>query len=376
MANGYQTAVYYFPNWHVDEANERFHGKNWTEWELLKCARPRFEGHIQPKIPLWGYEDEADPRVMAKKIDAAAENGIDCFLFDWYWFEDRSFLSRCLEEGFLKAENVGKIKFALMYANHRYWGNNHPARALHAPEHLLGCEVDEATFVKATDYCIEKYFSSPSYWRVDGKLYYSIYELSTLIKSLGGLENCKRVLDGFRERVRKAGLGEMHINAILFNVRVLPEEGMLSSPDAQMQYLGIDSCGTYCWAHHEPFDFPKHSFEKIKQKVKADFEKYDAEYKTVYYPNVTVGWDPSPRTVQSDVYANYGYPFTGILEVSPKQFEESLEMLKQMLSKREEKDRIITVNAWNEWTEGSYLEPDTVNGYAYLEEIKRVFGKA
>lgn len=69
MANGFQTAAYYFPNWHVDPANERFHGKGWTEWQLMKYATPRFEGHQQPKVPLWGYEDEADPKVMEKKID-------------------------------------------------------------------------------------------------------------------------------------------------------------------------------------------------------------------------------------------------------------------------------------------------------------------
>ena len=61
-------AAYYFPNYHADAKNEEVHGRNWTEWELMKCARSRFEGHQQPKVPVWGYEDEADPAVMAKKI--------------------------------------------------------------------------------------------------------------------------------------------------------------------------------------------------------------------------------------------------------------------------------------------------------------------
>ena len=68
-----QTAVYYFPNYHADPRNEAVHGKGWTEWELMKQAHPRFEGHDQPKIPLWGYEDEADPAVMARKIDSTDE---------------------------------------------------------------------------------------------------------------------------------------------------------------------------------------------------------------------------------------------------------------------------------------------------------------
>lgn len=63
----YEIAVYYFPNYHSDERNKMTHGDGWTEWELVKHARPRFPGHHQPKIPLWGYEDESDPEVMAKK---------------------------------------------------------------------------------------------------------------------------------------------------------------------------------------------------------------------------------------------------------------------------------------------------------------------
>ncbi len=373
MSKKFQTAVFYFPNWHVDEANERYHGKNWTEWELLKIATPRFEGHMQPKVPLWGYEDEADPRVMKKKIDTALKFGVDCFLFDWYWFEDRSFLSRCLEEGFLKADNAKDMKFALMYANHRDWQSNHPARANEPPVSHLHCDVDEKTFIKATDYIIKKYFGHPSYWRIDGKLFFSMYELNTLIDSLGGIENCKRVLDEFRDRVRKAGLGELHLNAILFNVCVLQNEGVLASPKEQLDYLGFDSATSYVWTHHQPFDFPRHDYEKIKKKYFEDVKQYE-ELTVPYYPNATMSWDSSARCCQSDVYGDYGYPFTGVLEISPEQFEDALLNIREYLENKPEKDRIVTINAWNEWTEGSYLEPDTVNGYKYLEAIKKVFG--
>ena len=76
MNNKYEIAAYYFPGWHMEEFNTTVHGKNWTEWEVLKSARPRFEGHVQPKIPLWGYEDESDPKVMEKKIQTAVEYGL------------------------------------------------------------------------------------------------------------------------------------------------------------------------------------------------------------------------------------------------------------------------------------------------------------
>ena len=83
-----QVAVYYFPNYHPgDPRNTEMKGETWSEWELVKAARPRFPGHAQPKVPLWGYGDESDPAVMARKIDAAADHGVDAFIFDWYYYD-------------------------------------------------------------------------------------------------------------------------------------------------------------------------------------------------------------------------------------------------------------------------------------------------
>ena len=65
--NEYTVAAFYFPNFHTDPRMEAIHGKNWTEWELIKTAPSRFPGHKVKNHPLWGYEDEADPLVMAKK---------------------------------------------------------------------------------------------------------------------------------------------------------------------------------------------------------------------------------------------------------------------------------------------------------------------
>ena len=109
---------YYFPNWHVDPKNEKWHGIGWTEWRCVQYAVPRFEGHSQPKKPLWGYLDESDPKVMEKKIATAKEYGIDGFIFDWYWHTDGPYRRKCLDEGFLKAANNEEIDFAIMWCNH------------------------------------------------------------------------------------------------------------------------------------------------------------------------------------------------------------------------------------------------------------------
>ncbi|MEN8158096.1 MAG: glycoside hydrolase family 99-like domain-containing protein, partial [Bacteroidota bacterium] len=84
--------AYYFANYHEDRRNAAYHGDGWTEWELVKDAKPRFPNHHQPNVPAWGYTDEADPVQMAQKIDAAVDHGVDVFLFDWYMYEDGPFL--------------------------------------------------------------------------------------------------------------------------------------------------------------------------------------------------------------------------------------------------------------------------------------------
>jgi hypothetical protein len=124
--DGITVACYYFGNYHPgDRRNDAFKGRSWTEWELVKAAKPRFIGHDQPKVPLWGYEDESDPAVMERKITAAADHGIDAFIFDWYFYNDGPFLQRPLENGFLPAENNDRLRFALMWANHD-WVDIHP----------------------------------------------------------------------------------------------------------------------------------------------------------------------------------------------------------------------------------------------------------
>ena len=99
-----------------------------------------------------------------------------------------------------------------------------------------------------------------------------------------------------------------------------------------------------------------------------------AEAGLPYFPNVTMGWDASPRTCQSDSFINRSYPFMPTLsDNTPAAFEAALEAARKHLDQNPLARGILTINAWNEWTEGSYLEPDAVNRMAYLEAIQRVF---
>lgn len=371
----YEVAAYYFPNYHPDARNERWHGKGWTEWELMKVARPRFEWHQQPKEPLWGYEDESDPLVMGKKIDAAADHGLTAFLFDWYWFEDGPFLQNALEKGFLGAPNSERLKFALMWANHD-WQDMHPIQRMNPNPLLLSGKISPEAFRAATDRMIRTYFPRPNYWRVNGGLYVSFYELMGLIRSFGTVEQTRALFDDFRQRVRAAGLGELHLNAVVWGEQILPGEEKMTDVNVLLAKLGFDSITSYVWIHHRPMPaFPRTSYAEFRELSVGDFEKFTSEYELPYFPNVTMGWDCTPRTIQSDVYDDLGhYPFMSLLDGNtPEQFELALKQARQFLDRGLTKPKILTINAWNEWTEGSYLEPDRIHGMKYLEAIRGVF---
>ena len=372
----FQIGVYYFPNYHVDPRNEELHGPGWTEWELVKRGEPRFPGHLQPRVPMWGYEDEADPAVMAKKIDAAADHSIDAFIFDWYWYENRPYLNRGLDEGFLNAPNADRLKFSLMWANHD-WLDIHPYKRNSPYNLLFPGPVNREVFDNLTDTIVASYFNHPSYWKIDGKPYFSIYELMTLVKGLGGIAETRAALDSFREKTVRAGLPGLHLNAVVWGVQILPTEQAVRNPAEMLAALGFDSVTSYVWIHHVPLaSFPTTPFEDVYSAYERFWEKAAEEYRLPYYPNASVGWDSSPRTVQSDVFTNSGYPFTPVLSGStPAAFQEILAHMRTRMEKDPSQPRILTVNSWNEWTEGSYLEPDTQHGLGYLKAIHTVFGK-
>ena len=371
-----EIAAYYFPSYHKDPRNDSIHFPGWNEWEVLKNARSRFPGHDQPKIPLWGYEDEADPSVMTHKINAAADHGIDGFMFDWYWYENKPFMERALTEGFQKAENNSRLKYALMWANHD-WHNIHPIGRDHIFPLIFSGAVSETEFDRMTDYIIEKHFRHPSYWKIDGAPWFVIYWIGNFAEQIGGWETAARALARFREKTKKAGFPDLHLTLILWGSQVLPGEKALSAPEDVIRTVGAQSVTSYVWTHHLTLpDFPLTEFEVPFEVNVRYWHEARERFPVPYFPNVTMGWDSSPRTFQDEPYKNYGYPYCPVMKTTPEQFETALRRVRDFCAEKPEDHRIVTINAWNEWTEGSYLEPDTIRKYGYLEAIRRVFGPA
>lgn len=373
-------ACYYFPNYHMDSRNESRYGEGWSEWELVKAAGPRFEGHDQPKVPAWGYTDEANPEHMAQKIEAASSHGLDVFIFDWYYFEDGLFLERGIEEGFFGAENNDLMEFGLMWANHN-WIEIFPVDSANllsedGPEVLYPGIISPDTWEIMTDYIIETYFKHPSYWLIDGAPYFSIYDLSRFIGNFGDVEASHLAVEAFRSKVKKAGFTDLHLNAVVWGRTVLPSEEIIPADRTQeiVEEIGFSSTTSYVWTHHVQFDFPTHPYNDARDRYFDYAERYCSSTSLPYFPNMTMGWDSSPRTRQDEDWKHWRYPYTGILiDNSPENFKTALEKMKSFLAEQPGCNNTFLINCWNEWTEGSYLEPDLNHGMAYLEALDDVF---
>jgi hypothetical protein len=360
-----QIAVYYFPNWGPVQD---------SEWGLIIDAKPQFPDHHQPKVPFWGYDDESQPSAMSRKIDAASTHGIDAFIFDWYYYDPPTderpggkYLYKALEEGFLQAPNNKDLKFAIMWCNHDVG--------------LMKGEVSPETFEEMTDYIIERYFRHPSYWKVNGCPYFSIYQFFTFLKSFGDDNNlASGTIKRFRDKVKAAGFPDLHLNACLWGVKGDDLQETLNMYD-------VNSITSYVWMHHNQLeDFPATEYTKAGDAYfncvesgggHNGLEKPISTISTPYHINVTMGWDSSPRCRNSPEWMDRrDYPFGAIIKNNtPDLFKRYLIKAKELTALKPEHERIITINSWNEWGEGSYLEPDTKHGMSYLEAVKDVFSK-
>ncbi len=365
-------AVYY-PHWHPYDHGSAWKSEGWTEWEGVKAAVPRFPGHHQPLKPTWGYFDESDPAWTAKEIDLAADNGIDVFLYDWYWYSGVKNMEEALEQGFLKAPNRARMKFALMWANHDRRDQFCPE--LGKPRNVwLASHHSEKDLTRMIDYCIGHYFREPNYWQVKGGLFYSIFQAQEFVGQMGGPEKTREAFKRIDERLRQAKLPPMHWNA------------MVSSPalSEQMKAAGFLSTSRYnvSTAGKARPDGTE-DFGDVMEAHRQHWKNMQTS-QLVNIPVVTRGWDSSPRC-SADVpwpfprnkNGQFEYPYCQIVTgVTPERFERLLRDAAQVVRDDPHAPCAVLVNSWNEWTEGQFLLPEEEYGTAYLEAIKKVFGRA
>lgn len=362
----YDVAAFLYPAYASDDPRLRpFWPHGIGEWETIANMQERHPGHYWNRKPLWGYINEADPSVMAMEIDAATKHGVNVFIFDWYWFDGRPFMETTLDNGFLKAENVDKMKFYLMWANHDVTnGWDTRINTLDYTNVIWTGKVDREEFEKICKRNIEKYFKHPQYYKIDRKPVFMIYDIPILIDGLGGIENTIDALKWFEKETKKAGFPGLDLQLTMWTINVNYsgfDGSKTQNPENEfVKKMGFTSSTHYQFAH---FTNVNRDYIEIMEDVKKEWDRIDKTFDLIYYPHVSVGWDNSPRTGRSAVVKNN----------TPENFEKALRDAKAYVDAHPNQAPLITINSWNEWTETSYLQPCTLYGYGYLEAVKAVF---
>ena len=372
----------YCPLWHRHDHMDSWKGEGWNEWELVKSAKPRFPGHYQPIRPSWGLFDESDPKWAAKEIDLAADNGIDVFLVDWYWYSGAKIMEEALERGFLRAPNRKRLKFTLMWANHD-WADYFPAPPTTSAEwnQWLPSRHSPGDLLRAMDYCAEHYFSQPNYWKVDGSLFYSIFDAERFVSHLGGPAKTKRLLKKIDQRLHARGLPSIHWNVMTYNAKLLPKYEAAGFHSATS--YNVNSPGESVNVNSAiQKSNAKKGIIRYEDIISAHHRNWDtfSRSKLDYFPVVTLGWDCTPRC-QTDVAwpfpSTSHYPYAPVVTGNtPKRFEQLCRDAVQHLGKTKTATNVVMINAWNEWTEGCYLLPEKRYGDGYLRALRNVFGVA
>jgi hypothetical protein len=371
-AHSPDVAAIYFPSWHTDDHYSSWYGEGWNEWKLIDSNPKRFPGHhnVKPHKD-WGYFDEGDPKWMAKQIDLAGEYGVDVFIFDWYWYSGVQILHRPVEETLPKTPNRDKIKYALMWADHT-WVNYFPYPYDGPANWLLPIRHSAANFDRVMQHCIDKHFKQPNYWKVGGgeaggAVYFSLFAPEDFIRQLGGPEKTKAVIDAAREKLRKAGVGELHLAAFT---------GIPQSI-GDIKKAGFDSMTSYnVTTMSSKLKYPNQPFEEYDAFVERHESYWDNmdTGELPYGPVVTVGWDVTPRwemNVPWPPERNH-YPYTPIvINNTPEKFGNLVRRGLRQVERSKLKPPALFINSWNEWTEGSALLPQAKYGSGYLEELRK-----
>lgn len=362
----YDVAAFLYPAYASDDPRLRpFWPMGIGEWETVMTMQKRNPGHYWNRKPLWGYINEADPSVMSMEIEQATKHGVNVFIFDWYWYDGRPFMETTLDNGFLKAENVNKMQFYLMWANHDVL-NLWDTRLANVKENnvIWTGKVDRQEFEKVCKRNIEKYFKHPQYYKIDGKPVFMIYDIPQLIAGLGGIEETADALKWFKEETKKAGFPGLELQITMWSINLNYsglDAGKTTDPgNSFVKKLGFTSGTHYQFAH---FTNVNEDYNVIMDAVEREWERIDSSYDFTNYPHISVGWDNSPRTGVSAVMKNN----------TPENFEKALRKAKAFVDRHPKQKPLITINSWNEWTETSYLMPCDMFGYGYLEAVKHVF---
>ncbi len=357
--------AYVYPGWHpIPERDDSFY-PGFTEWDLVYNSQPRFEGHVQPRLPLWGRYDDRDPAHVGRRVQLCADHGIDGLVYGFFWCRGKRVFQDALDLGYLGSPQGQRFPFAVM------WANRMPRRVLPVrradtpvidPDRLVPSDVDD--FVTFVRYVAERYFVRDNYLRIGGRAYLSIYDSSFFLAELG-VDGTRAAIARAREMLAAASLPPLHLAAIEPNPTAI----------ASVRDVGFDSVTNYVLLPTWTGEFLQDYRSCIAQKSATWPQIRDAAG-LPYHPSVTPGWDASPRAAD---FGEFGaekprkYPWSPVvIGEHPDHFRDAVADAIAWVQRAglPDDDQLVFIASLNEWSEGHYLEPDTRFGLAWIEAVR------
>lgn len=341
-----QIIAFYLPQFHTIPENNEWWGEGFTEWTNVRPAKPQFQGHRQPRAPgELGYYDLRDTNVQHQQIDLARLYGVGGFCFYHYWFGGKRLLETPVEQWL--ADPSLDFPYCLCWANEnwsRRWDgldNEILIAQTHSPQ-------DDLAFIED----VGRYLRDPRYIRIAGKPLLLVYRP-------GLLPDAAVTAARWRDWCRKNGIGEIHLAYTQSFETVDPKEYGF---DSAVEFPPNNS-GPPDITHLAPRRNPGFTGRVFDWKVLPERSENYSQTDYKLWRSVCPGWDNTARRGRNaTIFANN----------SPELYRKWLEnALRDTVMHESAADRrLIFVNAWNEWAEGAYLEPDEDNGYAYLQATR------
>ena len=340
--------AFYLPQFHTIPENDEWWGEGFTEWTNVTRAMPRFVGHYQPRLPgALGFYDATRPEILARQAELAKRYGVAGFCFHYYWFTGRRILEKPLET--LLAHSEIDIPFCVNWANEnwtRRWDGNETEILLkqhHSPD-------DDLAFA----YSLEPLFRDKRYIRINGRPLLLVYRP-------GLFSDMRATVRRWREHFKAKGIGDPYIVTVQTHGSADPSEyGM----DAAAGFPPFWTCLNIPMRNDLDRLDPRfcgavRHYALLADSVIASYARDER-----VFPGITPSWDNEarrqnrPTCFSGSTPALYGRWLRAACAASMRAFAGD--------------ERLVFINAWNEWAEGAYLEPDLHFGFAYLAETRHI----
>lgn len=350
-----RAVAFYLPQFHTFPENDAWWGKGFTEWSNTETCTARFPGHYQPRRPHpdIGFYDLQTPEAMQRQIRLAQKHRLYGFCFYYYWFSGKALMQKPLEI-FLKHPEW-KLHFCLCWANENFtrtWDG--------AEQEILMKQEYQASDPEHFIFSLKKYMQDPRYIRIGGKPVLLIYHM-------GSIPNLKKTIRKWREEAKRQGIGEIRIWMCRTYQNTARRLGVEAQIDAEVEFPPHNMWWPVIReSRHGCQDANVFSYPKLADIVTTGIQRAGKSAgkkdrrRHPLYRTCMMGWDNACRR-QKGWTVYYGY--------SLKLFDQWLRAIVQEAERKRPQQRMFFVNAWNEWGEGTYLEPDETYGYANINTL-------